>query len=371
MKWKINMLKIREIIDFIESVAPPALQESYDNAGLIVGNPETEVSSALITIDVTEAVVDEAIEKKSGLIIAHHPIVFSGLKKLTGKNYVERTVIKAIKNDVAIFAAHTNLDAVSGGVNTKICEKLGLKNCRLLQPIPGHLKKLVTFIPVESVEKVRAAVFEAGAGHIGNYDYCGYNLEGTGSFRAGERTNPHVGEIGQVHYEKEIRFETIFPAWLQTKILKALFEAHPYEEVAYDIYSLENSFEKAGMGMVGELEAPLSEYDFLDLLKKTFSTGCIKHTALISRNVKTVAVCGGAGSFLLNHAISARADFFVTGDFKYHQFFDAENKIVIADVGHYESEQFTKELFYELLTKKFPKFAVRFSEVRTNPIFYF
>lgn len=365
------MLKIKEIVNFLETFAPPALQESYDNAGLIVGDPEAKISSALVAIDVTEDVVDEAIKNGAGLIIAHHPVVFSGLKKITGRNYVERTVLKAIKNDVAIFAAHTNLDTVTGGVNSKICEKLGLKNCRVLQPVSGQLKKLVTFIPVQAAEKVRTAVFEAGAGHIGNYDFCGYNLEGTGSFRGGENASPYVGEKGQVHYEKEIRFETIFPGWLQSKIVYALLETHPYEEVAYDIYPLENNFEMAGMGMVGELNEPLSEPDFLHLLKKTFGTGSIKHTKLQGKKVGKVAVCGGAGSFLLNRAIAAKADFFVTGDFKYHQFFDAENKIVIADVGHYESEQFTKELFYELLTKKFPTFAVRFSEVKTNPVFYF
>ncbi|SHF00228.1 dinuclear metal center protein, YbgI/SA1388 family [Mariniphaga anaerophila] len=365
------MLKVKEIVNYLDTIAPPALQESYDNAGLIVGNPDAEVSSALVTIDVTEAVVDEAVNSKSGLIIAHHPIVFSGLKKLTGKNYVERTVLKAIKNDIAIYAAHTNLDAVSGGVNTKICEKLGLKNCRVLQPVSGQLKKLVTFIPTEKAEFVRTAIFEAGAGFIGNYDYCGYNLEGVGSFRAGENTNPYVGEKGEVHYEKEVRFETVFPSWLQPKIIKALINAHPYEEVAYDIYTLDNNFEKAGMGMIGDLETAIPEADFLKLLKGTFATGSIRHTALKGENVKKVAVCGGAGSFLLKQAIAAKADFFVTGDFKYHQFFDAENKIVIADVGHYESEQFTKELFYELLMKKFPTFAVRFSEVRTNPVFYF
>ena len=355
----------------MENVAPLALQESYDNAGLITGNPESEVSSALVTIDVTEDVVEEAIDKNAGLIIAHHPIIFSGLKKITGKTYVERTVIKAIRNDIAIYAAHTNLDFVTGGVNSKICEKLGLKNCRVLQPVSGQLKKLVTFIPHESAEMVRTAVFEAGAGHIGNYSHCGYNLEGTGSFRGGEDTNPYVGEKGQVHLEEEIRFETIFPAWLQSKIVKAMLKTHPYEEVAYDIYTLENKFEKAGAGMIGEIETPISETDFLKLLKKTFETGCVKHTALTGKNVQKVAVCGGAGAFLLNQAVGANADFFVTGDFKYHQFFDAETKIVIADVGHYESEQFTKELFYELLTKKFPKFAVRFSEVKTNPVFYF
>jgi dinuclear metal center YbgI/SA1388 family protein len=365
------MIKIKEIVGYLETVAPPALQESYDNAGLITGELGKEVSMALVTIDVTEAVVEEAIAANAGLIVAHHPVVFSGLKKITGKNYVERTVIKAIKNDIAIYAAHTNLDSVSSGVNAKICQKLRLQNCRILQPVSGRLKKLVTFIPSDSADKVRASVFEAGAGHIGNYDYCGYNLEGTGSFRAGEDTNPYVGKTGEIHYEKEIRFETIFPAWMQGQIVRALTESHPYEEVAYDIYPLDNNFEKAGMGMVGELPVPVHEYDFLKILKETFGSGFIKHTALRGKEVKRVAVCGGAGSFLLNNAIKAGADFFVSGDFKYHQFFDAEGKIVIADVGHFESEQYTKELFYELLTKKFPKFAVRFSEAITNPVFYF
>ena len=365
------MVKIKEITNYLESFAPPALQESYDNAGLIIGNPDAEVSKALVTLDVTEEVVEEAIQQNAGLIVAHHPIIFSGLKKITGKNYVERTVLKAIKNDIAIFAAHTNLDAVWGGVNSKICELLGLENCRVLQPATGQLKKLVTFIPHEAAEKVREAVFTAGAGNIGEYDFCGYNLEGTGSFRAGDKTNPYVGEKGKIHYEKEIRFETIFPAWLQGKVINALINAHPYEEVAYDIYPLENKYEKAGIGMIGTLPEPVAEKEFLVFLKKAFQTEVVRHTTLKGEPVKKVAVCGGAGSFLLGNAISAGADFFVSGDFKYHQFFDADNKIVIADVGHYESEQFTKELFYELLTKKFPKFAVRFSEIKTNPVFYF
>jgi hypothetical protein len=277
----------------------------------------------------------------------------------------------AVKNDVAIYASHTNLDSISGGVNSKICEKLNLQNCTVLQSAEGQLKKLVTFIPFEHADKVRNAVFEAGAGHIGKYDSCGYNLEGTGSFRGGGETNPFVGEKGKINYEKEIRFETILPAYLQHKIVSALLNAHPYEEVAYDIYPLENKFEQTGMGMVGYLPEEMQETDFLHLLKNTFKTGIIKHTALKNKPVKKVAVCGGAGSFLLNKAIASGAGFFVSGDFKYHQFFDAENKIVIADIGHFESEQFTKELFYELLTKKFPNFAVHFSEVNTNPVFYF
>ena len=365
------MTKIKEIIHFFEELAPLHLQESYDNAGLIVGSTDAEIDSVLITLDVTEEVVDEAIKKNVQLIVAHHPIIFSGLKKINGKNYVERTVIKAIKNDVAIYAAHTNLDSVTGGVNSKICEKLGLQNCKVLQPAKGQLKKLVTFIPTEHTDKVREAVFAAGAGNIGNYDSCGYNLEGTGSFRGNENTNPFVGEKGRIHYEKEIRFETIFPGYLQHKVISALLSSHPYEEVAYDIYPLENSLEKVGMGMVGTLPEEKTEEEFLKSIKETFKTGVIKHTRLKNRPVKKVAVCGGAGSFLLNSAIAAKADFFISGDFKYHQFFDAENKIVIADIGHFESEQFTKDLFYELLTKNFPKFAVRLSEVNTNPVFYF
>ena len=365
------MTKIKNITTFFEDLAPLKLQESYDNAGLIVGDSNIEVNSVLVTLDVTEEVVEEAIKLNAQLIVSHHPIVFSGLKKITGKNYVEKILLKAIKNDIAIYAAHTNLDSITGGVNGKICEKLGLENCKILQPVSGQLKKLVTFIPVEHTDKIREEIFAAGAGHIGNYDSCSFNLEGEGTFRGGEDTNPYVGKKGKINSEKEIRFETIFPAYLQGKIIGALLNAHPYEEVAYDIYPLDNKFDKVGMGMLGILPDEKSESDFLIQLKKTFKTGIIKHTALLNKNVKKVAVCGGSGSFLLNQAIAAGADFFVTGDFKYHQFFDAENKIVIADIGHFESEQFTKELFYELLTKNFPKFAVHLSEVNTNPVFYF
>ncbi|KAF0238218.1 MAG: hypothetical protein FD181_1244 [Prolixibacteraceae bacterium] len=362
---------LKDVTNFLESFAPLGLQEPYDNAGLITGDVYTDISTILITLDVTEKVVDEAIKKNAQLIVAHHPIVFSGLKKFTGKNYVERTVIKAIKNDIAIYAAHTNLDNVENGVNQKICEKLGLQNYRILQPANGQLKKLVTFIPVEHLNPVREAVFNAGAGNIGNYDSCGFTAEGLGSFRGNENANPFVGEKGEIHAEKEIRFETIFPGYFQGKVIDALKKTHPYEEVAYDIYPLDNQFDKAGMGMIGTVAAPVSETVFLRQIKSVFNTGVIKHTALKGKAIEKVAVCGGAGSFLLNAAIAAGADIFVSSDFKYHQYFEAENKIVIADIGHFESEQFTKELFYELLMKNFPKFAVHLSEVNTNPVFYF
>ena len=363
-------MQLKQITQFLESIAPLSFQESYDNAGLIIGRPENEVFGVLITLDVTEEILDEAISKKLNLVIAHHPIVFSGIKKLNGKNYIERCVEKAIKNDIAIYAAHTNLDSVFGGVNSKICEKLELRNCRILAPTQDYLKKLVTFVPTSHAENVKSALFEAGAGHIGNYDSCSFSIAGTGSFRGNEQTNPFVGKKNQLHQEEEVRIETIFPKHIQTKVISGLLNAHPYEEVAYDIYSLNNEYTQSGIGMIGELETPMDEMLFLQNLKAVFECKVIKYTGLRGKPIQRVAVCGGAGSSYLNYAKAQKADIFISGDFKYHQFFDAEKQIVIADIGHYESEQFTKEVFYELLTKKFPKFAVHLSAISTNPVSY-
>jgi dinuclear metal center YbgI/SA1388 family protein len=362
---------LRELIQYLESAAPLSYQESYDNSGLQLGNPETLIRAALLTIDTTEEVIDEAIKNGCNLIISHHPVIFSGLKKITGRSYTERIVLKAIKNDIALYAAHTNFDSVMQGVNAKICENIGLKDYKILQPSNGQLKKLVTFVPRDHAEKVRNALFEAGAGQIGNYDSCSFNSEGLGSFRGGENTQPYAGTKGILHFEKEVRIETIFPGFIQGQIINALLSAHPYEEVAYDLYLLDNSFAQVGMGMIGTLDSPEVEEDFLKNLKKNFKIKVIRHTRLKGSLIKKVAVCGGSGSFLLQNAITAGADIFITGDFKYHQFFDADGKIVVADIGHYESEQFTKELFYELLIKKFHTFAVHLSEVNTNPVYYF
>jgi len=361
---------LKQITHFIESVAPLAFQESYDNTGLIIGHPDDEISGILITLDITEEILDEAISKKLDLIVCHHPIIFSGIKKLNGKNYIERCVAKAIKNDIAIYAAHTNLDSVFGGVNSKICEKLELQNCRILAPTSGFLKKLVTFVPVADAEKVRKAIFDAGAGHIGNYDSCSFNQTGNGTFRGNDQTNPYVGEKNQLHTEEETRIETIFPKHTQSKVIQALLQAHPYEEVAYDIYPLDNEYTQAGIGMIGELQEPVDELDFLRKIKAAFNCEVIKHTQLLGKPIQKVAVCGGSGSTYLSKAMAQKADIFISGDFKYHQFFDAENQIIIADIGHYESEQFNKEVFYELLTKKFPNFAVHLSDFSTNPVSY-
>ncbi len=365
------MATISELIQKIENLAPFSYQESYDNSGLIVGDYNQKISSALITLDTTEEIVDEAIKMGANLIISHHPIVFRGLKSLTGRNYVEQTVIKAIKNDIAILAVHTNLDNILKGVNSEICKKLNLKNCKILLPKGEILKKLVTFVPTKYAEKIKTEIFKAGAGNIGNYDNCSFNTVGNGTFRANEQANPHIGEINKIHTEEEIRIETIFPAHKERQIINSLLEAHPYEEVAYDIYKLENKLETAGAGMIGELENPINEIDFLKILKEKFEVGAIKHTKLFGKKIKKVALCGGAGSFLLKNAIRSKADIFISGDFSYHQFFDAENKIVIADIGHYESEQFTKQLLFNFIKKKFNTFDTQISKINTNPIQYF
>ena len=364
-------MKLSQLTAYLESLAPLAYQEDYDNAGLIVGQPDQEVYKALISLDCTGAVVDEAIANNCQVIISHHPIVFRGLKKFNGKTYVERVVEKAIRNNIALYAIHTNLDNVLPGVNAKICETLGLKHCRILAPKHHLLKKLVTYVPHSHADAVRDALFEAGAGNIGNYSEVSFNANGTGTFKGNENASPFVGEQGIRHREEEIRIETIYPAILESKIIMALILAHPYEEVAYDLYSMTNQNQHVGSGMIGELELPMEEEAFLYHVKEKMRAHVIRHTALTGRHIKKVAVCGGAGGFLLKHAIGAGADMFITADYKYHEFFDAEEKLIIADIGHFESEQFTQQLLYENIKKKFSNFAVRLTEVNTNPVKYF
>lgn len=363
-------MKIQEVIQLIEDLAPLSYQESYDNSGLIVGNYKDDVTGVLICLDSTEEVVDEAIANNCNLIIAHHPILFSGLKKLNGNNYIERTILKAIKNNIAIYAAHTNLDNANGGVNYKIAEKIGLTNCKPLVSKKGLLNKLVVFCPVNYANEVRNAMFENGAGAIGDYKECSFNSNGEGTFKPLTGAKPFVGNKNESHIESEIKIEVIVESHLLSRVLSAMFTSHPYEEVAYDLLKLENRLETVGSGLIGELDEEIDEITFLKNVKVDLKTDCIRHTNLLNKKIKKVALCGGSGSFLLPDAIRAGADIFITGDFKYHQFFDAENKIIIADIGHYESEQFTKELIYDILIKKITNFAVRLSEINTNPINY-
>ncbi|MEO7049455.1 MAG: Nif3-like dinuclear metal center hexameric protein, partial [Ferruginibacter sp.] len=361
-------MQIIDIISSLEKIAPPYLQEEYDNAGLLTGNADWDFSGALICLDATEAVVLEAIEKKCNLIIAHHPIIFKGLKKITGYNYVEKTIITAIKNDIAIYAIHTNLDNVIDGVNGKIAEKLGLINRNILSPKNGLLQKLSVFVPVSDQQKLLDALFAAGAGNIGNYSECSFTIEGSGTFKAGNETNPYVGKIGERHLENEVKIEVIFPVWMQGQIINAMKAAHPYEEVAHDIYNLANTYHQTGSGLIGELEKPVSESDILEILRMTFKVPVVKHTAFTGKMVKKVAVCGGAGSFLTKTAMQAGADIYITSDIKYHEFFDAEERMLLADIGHYESEQFTIELLFDILRENFPNFAVLKTGVNTNPV---
>ena len=362
---------IADIIAELEQFAPPSYQESYDNSGLLTGNPTWQCNGVLCTLDATEAVVLEAVAKGCNLIVAHHPIIFSGLKKITGKNYVEQTIITAIKNDVAIYASHTNLDSILNGVNGKIADALGLINRQILAPKHNALSKLFTYVPLSHINAVRDAIFNAGGGNISNYSECSFNVEGNGTFKANEGANPFVGEVGKRHEEKEIKLEIIFPSYLNAKVVVALQAAHPYEEVAYEIINLGNEFTTVGSGLIGELPEVMSELVFLQMIKTVFGLQVIKHTNLLNKPIQKVAICGGAGSFLIGNAKAAKADIYITSDIKYHEFFDAENKLVIADIGHWESEQFTPDLLIDVLKSKFPTFAVLKSEVVTNPVGYF
>ncbi|MGE0566683.1 MAG: Nif3-like dinuclear metal center hexameric protein [Bacteroidia bacterium] len=365
------MPKISDLIEPIEQFAPTRLQESYDNAGLLTGNKSAECTGVLLSLDCIESIVDEAIANKCNLIIAHHPIIFKGLKSLTGKNYIERTIIKAIKNDIAIYACHTNIDNVKAGVNKKIADKLGLINAKVLQPKSELFYKLIVFVPTEHLEKVRTAILENGGGKIGEYDFCSFNTEGVGTFRAGENTNPFVGEKLEIHKENETRFETIIPKFALNVAIAAMKSVHPYEEVAYDLIPLDNQSNHFGSGLIGELPSEMDENAFLKHVKTVFKCKSLKHTVLTNKTIKKVALCGGSGQFLLKNAINSGADSYISGDFKYHEFFDADREILVIDVGHYESEQYTPEIFYEILSEKFPKFAIRLSSIDTNPVSIF
>ena len=353
-------MKIKEIVSALERFAPLPLQDGFDNAGLQIGLTDAEATGALLCLDVTEAVLDEAIALGYNLVISHHPLIFKGYKSITGKDYVERCILKAIKNDIVIYSAHTNLDNAQGGVNYKIAEKIGLKNLKVLEPKENSLIKLVTFVPDAQADSVREALFAAGCG----------NLKGEGTFRAKEGTHPFCGTIGELHHENEVRIETILPIYKKAEVIKALLSVHPYEEPAFDLYPLQNDWLQAGSGIVGELDESETELEFLKRIKKIFEVGCVRHNKLTGREIQKVALCGGAGAFLLPQAIRMGADVFITGEIKYHDYFGHEGDILMAEIGHYESEQYTKEIFYSIIRDLFPNFALQLSKINTNPIKY-
>lgn len=363
-------MHIKDITNYIEQLAPLSYAEDFDNVGLLIGNYNTEVTGVLVTLDTLEETVDEAIANHCNLIVSFHPIVFSGLKKINGNNYVERVVLKAIQHNIAIYATHTALDNVNNGVSAKMGEVLGLENMKTLIPKKGIIKKLTTYVPFEEATDLREKLFEAGAGNIGNYNNCSFNVEGKGSYRGNENSNPTVGKKGELMFEKETCITVTFDSYLEGKILSALFKNHPYEEVAYEVITLDNQNQHVGMGMIGELPSAMNEKDFLLFVKETFKTGCVRHSELLNKPIKKVAVLGGSGSFAIKNALRTGADAYISADFKYHEFFKAEKRILLADVGHYESEQFTKKLLVDYLSKKFSTFAIILSEKSTNPIHY-
>jgi dinuclear metal center YbgI/SA1388 family protein len=363
-------MKIKEIIAVLEEMAPLAYAEDFDNVGLLVGDSQSESSGVIVCHDALEYVIDEAIAKNCNLVVCFHPILFSGIKKITGKNYVERAILKAIKNDVAIYAVHTALDNHSAGVNKIFCDALGLTNTKVLIPKQNFIQKLVTFTTVDNAEEVRSALFQAGAGTIGNYDHCSFNSEGFFTFKGNENSNPVIGEKGKLHTGSEIKIEVVFEKHLQSKIVKALLTHHIYEEVAYEIYDLQNAHQNIGLGMIGELETEMDEKDFLYFVKDKMIADGIRHSAFRDKKIKKVAVLGGSGSFAIKNAIQAGADAFLTADLKYHQFYEAENSLLLADIGHFESERYTKNYIVDYLRKKILNFAIILSEENTNPVKY-
>lgn len=365
-------IRVQDIIQSIEDFAPKMYQESYDNSGLLIGDAEKIVHKVFLCLDVTENVLDEAISNSCQMIVAHHPIIFSGLKKITGNNATEKIIIKAIRYQIAIFIAHTNLDNIRQGVNAKIAEKLNLKDKRVLRPSSQNLLKLYTYVPVASSERVKKALFAAGAGQIGEYSECAFTHIGQGSFKPSSKSNPAIGKAGgRKERVEEEKIEIIVPQHLRQAVTEALISAHPYEEAAYDWVRLENENQNIGAGMIGKLLHPINVETIFKKIQRDFGVKCIRHTQIHKPTVQKIAICGGSGSFLLSDAIQQKADLFISADFKYHQFFDAENKIIIADIGHFESEQFTVEIFSDIIKEKFPNFAVILSKTNTNPINYY
>lgn len=370
-------MKIKEILSILEEMAPLAYAEDFDNVGLLVGNTETEATGVLVCHDALETVIEEAMSKNCNLVVCFHPILFSGIKKITGKNYVERAILKAIKNDISIYAVHTALDNHQNGVNKIFCDALDLVNTKVLIPKPNFIQKLVTYTIPENVEKLRNALFEAGAGKIGNYEDCSFNSKGIGTYMGNENSNPEIGERFEFVEANEIKIEVTFEKYLQSKILKALFNNHIYEEVAYEIYNTENTHQNIGLGMIGELKTEMHELEFLKMVKEKMSCGGIRHTNFLKKPIKKIAVLGGSGAFAIKNAIQAGADIYLTADLKYHNFYEAENKIILADIGHFESERYTKNYIIDYLTKKIANFAnslsldkIILSEINTNPVKY-
>ena len=363
-------MTIKELLPILEEMAPLAYAEDFDNVGLLTGDGDWKIKNILVCHDALESVIDEAIGKNCNVVVCFHPIIFSGLKSLTGKNYVERAVVKAIRHDIAIYAVHTALDNHKHGVNKIICDALGLQHAKILVPKNNFIRKLVTYTVAENADQVRNALFNAGAGTIGNYENCSFNSQGIGTYMGNAESNPEIGQRFEFIENREIKIEVTFEKHLQSRILKALFASHVYEEVAYEIYDLQNAHQNIGLGMIGDLETAMPEADFMQFVKDKMQCGGVRHSGFTGKDIKKVAVLGGSGSFAIKNAMASGADVFLTADLKYHDYYQADGKLLLADIGHYESERYTKNYIVDFLTEKITNFAIILSETNTNPVKY-
>ena len=365
------MVSINNIIDLLDEWAPPAYAEDFDNVGLLVGDSSKQCTGVLVSHDCIEVVLDEALDTNCNLIVCFHPILFTGLKKITGRDYVEKVILKAIRNEIAIYALHTRLDNHPEGVNKLLSDRLGLLESKVLIPKPSGLKKLSTYVPKSDVDDVLQALHQAGAGAIGNYSECSFILEGKGQFRGNEKSQPHIGNPSEKTQVEEVQIQVVFESYLKEKIQNALITAHPYENIAYEIFILDNTLDKVGIGRIGKLAQPHTEEQFLSFVKEKLQTQLIRHSPFTRKPIETVAVLGGSGSFAISNALSQKADAFITADLKYHHFYQGGNTLLLLDVGHFESEQFIKNLIVDYLSKKLPNFAIILSHAKTNPVNYF
>lgn len=363
------MIQIKEILGHLDTLAPFKYTESFDNTGLLIGDSNQSVTKALICLDVTDQVIDQAIAEGYDLIIAFHPLIFKGLKSIGTQDRVGRCVTRLIRHDIALIAIHTNLDKSMQGVNQMISQKIGLDAMRFLMP-EQTMSKLVTYVPHAHVDVVRESLIQAGAGQIGEYGGCSFSSLGEGTFIPSKNSNPYVGEKEKMHREAEARLEMLVPHHLKSKAVQSLLAAHPYEEVAYDLYPVEVGGSIAGMGMVGELAKPMSPKAFLSHLQTVFGTPNIRYSAY-NKQIQTVAVLGGSGAFALGAAMGCGADALVTADLKYHDFFIPQEQLMLIDIGHFESEQFTLQILKDYLSKKIINFAFDLTSVNTNPVCYF
>jgi dinuclear metal center YbgI/SA1388 family protein len=368
------MPTIRDIADALEQWAPPGSAQSYDNVGLQVGDASRSVERAVLALDCTPAVVEEAERQGAELIITHHPLLFQPLSAVTTDDYESAVALRLAEAGIALYSAHTNLDAAPGGVSFALAKRLGLTDVGFLDGFDETLYKLATFVPADHFDAVRSALADAGAGRIGDYEACAFAHEGTGFFRPGDAANPHIGTAGgDLESADEVKLEVEVARWDLGGVLGALQDAHPYEEVAYDVYPVQQKNSRAGLGAVGRLASPESLSDFLGRVADRLDAGSLRYAGPDEATVERVAVCGGAGSDFVGQALAAGADAYVTADVKYHEFFEALGpdgvpQLAFIDAGHYETEALTEALLRDWLADRFNDVDWQRTGVRTSPM---